>query len=64
MADIAKMRERAGFFRDQARWLRETGGKFSSPDSSLRQRFFELASECESIAEKIERNIDSGLHKP
>jgi hypothetical protein len=64
MADIAKMRERAGYFRDQARWLRETGGKFSGHDSGLRQRFFELASECESIAEKIERNIDLGIHRP
>lgn len=57
------MRERAGYFRDQARWLRETGGKFVNHDAGLRQRFFELASECESIAEKIERNIELGIHK-
>jgi len=63
MADLIKMRERAGYFRDQARWLRKTGGKFSGRDPGLRQRFFELASECESIAEKIERNIASGIHK-
>ncbi|HEX5278946.1 MAG TPA: hypothetical protein VFW28_02595 [Micropepsaceae bacterium] len=63
MGDIAKMRERAGYFRDQARWLRESGRKFSGPDASLRQRFFELAAECESIADKIDRNIDLGIHK-
>ena len=57
------MRERAGYFRDQARWLRQTGGKFSGPDSGLRQRFLELAGECESIADKIERNIATGIHK-
>lgn len=58
------MRERAGYFRDQARWLRQTGGKFNGRDSSLRQRFYELARECESIAEKIDRNIELGIHKP
>ncbi len=63
MADIPKMRERAGYFRDQARWLRESGSKFIGNDTGLRQRFFELAGECESIADKIERNIDAGVHK-
>lgn len=57
------MRERAGYFRDQARWLRETGGKFNGRDPGLRQRFVELASECESIADKIERSIARGIHK-
>ena len=63
MADIAKMRERAGYFREQAKWLREAGGKAHLKDP-LRQRFFELAAECETIADKIDRNIDSGFHKP
>lgn len=58
------MRERARYFRDQGRWLRETGARFTGNDANLRQRFFELAEECESIADKIERNIASGLHKP
>jgi hypothetical protein len=64
MADIAKMRERAGYFRDQAKWLRDAGAKSHGNDLKLRERFFELAAECESIAEKIERNIDTGIHKP
>jgi hypothetical protein len=64
MADIAKMRERAGYFRDQAKWLRDAGAKSHGNDLKLRERFFELAAECESIAEKIERNIDAGIHKP
>ena len=63
MVDLQKMRERVQYFRDQARWLRESGNKVTGPSASLRQRFFELARECESIAEKIERNIDSGIHK-
>ncbi len=64
MADIAKMRERVRYFRDQAKWLRETGNKSNITDPKLRQRFFELAAECESIADKIEQNIDAGIHKP
>ena len=64
MADIAKMRERVSYFRDQAQWLRATGSKSHGNDSKLRERFFELAHECEIIAEKIERNIDAGIHKP
>jgi hypothetical protein len=64
MADIAKMRERVRYFRDQAKWLRKTGGKSNPGDPKLRQRFFELAAECDAIADKIEQNIDSGIHKP
>ena len=63
MADIAKMRERARYFREQAKWLRETGRKTTLNDAKLRQRFFELAAECDTIAEKIDRNIDGGIHK-
>ncbi len=64
MADIEKMRERIRYFRDQAKWLRETGAKSHITDPKLRQRFLELAAECESIADKIEQNIDSGIHRP
>lgn len=64
MADIPKMRERARYLREQAKWLRETGSKSSVNDSKLRERFFELAAECETIADKIDRNIDDGIHKP
>ena len=64
MADIAKMRERARYFREQAQWLRESGSKTHLNDPKLRARFFELAAECETIADKIDRNIDAGYHKP
>ena len=62
MADIAKMRERARYFREQSVWLREAGSKIGGNDAALKQRFFELAQECEAIAEKIDRNIDTGVH--
>ena len=64
MVNIDKMRERAGYFRQQAAWLRETGAKSHVTDDSLRRRFVELAAECEAIAEKIEHNIAAGIHKP
>jgi hypothetical protein len=64
MVDIVKMRERARYFREQAKWLRETGGKSGAGDAKLRERFIELAAECEAIAAKIEHNIDAGIHKP
>jgi hypothetical protein len=64
MADIAKMRERVSYFRDQAKWLRETGSKSHVNDAKLRARFFELAAECEGIADKIDHHIDDGVHKP
>ena len=60
---VARMRVRAQYFRDQAKWLRETGAKPSLNDAKLRERFNELAQECDNIAEKIERSINSGVFK-
>jgi hypothetical protein len=56
MADIAKMKERVIYLRDQANWLREMGHK-SNNDREMAARFEQLAHECEGIAEKIERNL-------
>ena len=61
---VARMRERVQYFRDQAKWLRETGAKTSLNDAKLRERFNELAKECDTIADKIELSINSGMHKP
>ncbi len=63
MADISKMRERARYFREQATWLREMGSKSTVNDATLRARFAELAQECEAIADKIDSNIDAGIHR-
>jgi len=56
MADIAKMKERVTYLRDQAHWLREMGRKWSN-DRHMEERFDQLAQECEGIADKIERNL-------
>jgi hypothetical protein len=61
--DIARLRDRAQYFREQAKWLRETGAKSSLNDARLRERFNELAQECDIIAEKIERSINSETQK-
>ena len=56
MSDIAGMRERAQYLRDQAASLREMGRK-SLNDREMAERFEQLARECQQIADNIEINI-------
>ena len=56
MANIAKMKERVTYLRDQAVWLREMGRK-SLNDRNVAERFAQLALEVERIAGQIEKNL-------
>ena len=61
MADIPKMRVRAGYLREQAKAFREMGER--AHDDKLRAELFKLAATCQAIADKIDTNITLGVHQ-
>jgi hypothetical protein len=61
MADVTQMRKRVVFLQEQAVRLRELAG--SCHDSSLHDRFFDLASRCDEIASTIDGNVKAGIHR-